>query len=158
MCDKSPYEVMTRWCKELCVFLCKPVCLAIVHALEVCSGLFFFTPTPARSRKVIMILTTARRRICTCNWIEMHYKHSIKADRTGKFVFTDMWPDLTAVNLCSTEAPRHLYLSALIWLALGAEVECASEKSPVWCGSKDVLCLNKHNICQEKKKRQKQQL
>ncbi len=50
-------------------------------------------------------------------------------------------------------------VSALVWLAPSAEakLECASEKSPIWCARKDILQLNKRNFCQEKKK-QKQQL
>ncbi len=50
-------------------------------------------------------------------------------------------------------------VSALIWLAPCTEVklERASESSPVWCGHKDVLRLNKCTSYQEKKW-QKQQL
>ncbi len=61
---------------------------------------------------------------------------------------------LTAVHSRSTEAPRRLYCfrtrvtSAWRW----GEVECASEKSPVWCDRKDALHLNKCNSCQEKKR------
>ncbi len=48
---------------------------------------------------------------------------------------------------------EHSIFSALVWLAPGAEakLERASETSPVWCGHKDVLHLNKRNPFQEKK-------
>ncbi len=61
---------------------------------------------------------------------------------------------LTAVHCCSTEAPRHLYSfhACLTRAWHWNEVERASEKSPVWCGRKDVLRLNKCNSCQENKK------
>ncbi len=49
---------------------------------------------------------------------------------------------------------RAQYLSTLVWLAPGAEatLERASETSPVWCGHKDILHLNKRNPFQEKEK------
>ncbi len=42
---------------------------------------------------------------------------------------------------------KHCIFYTLVWLAPGeeAELERASETSPVWCGHKDVLHLNKHN-------------
>ncbi len=50
---------------------------------------------------------------------------------------------------------EHSVFSALVWLAPGAEatLERASETSPVWCGHKDVLHLNKRNPFQEKRDR-----
>ncbi len=50
---------------------------------------------------------------------------------------------------------EHSIFSALVWLAPGAEakLERASETSPVWCGHKDALHLNKHNPFQEKRDR-----
>ncbi len=48
---------------------------------------------------------------------------------------------------------EHSIFYALVWLAPGAEatLERASETSPVWCGHKDVLHLNKRNPFQEKR-------
>ncbi len=48
---------------------------------------------------------------------------------------------------------EHSIFSALVWLAPDAEatLERKSETSPVWCGHKDVLHLNKCNPFQEKK-------
>ncbi len=56
------------------------------------------------------------------------------------------------VLMTGFEAPCQL--SALVWLAPGAEVklERASEKSPVWYGREKILRLNKCNSSQEKKK------
>ncbi len=44
---------------------------------------------------------------------------------------------------------------ALVWLAPGVEatLERASQTSPVWCGHKDVLHLNKRSPFQEKRDR-----
>ncbi len=86
------------------------------------------------------------------------YEHSIKADRAGKLVFTDIWPatsHLTAVHWCSTEAPRHLYRfrTRLTRACCWGEVERTSQKSLVWCARKDVLRLNKPNSCQDKRDR-----
>ncbi len=58
----------------------------------------------------------------------------------------------TFVRVFKERALRAQYLSVLVWLAPGAEatLERASETSPVWCGHKDVLHLNKRNPFQEK--------
>ncbi len=63
-----------------------------------------------------------------------------------------IWPQFTDDLL---KLPRHMYhfharlTSAWRW----GEVECTSEKSPVWSGHKDVLHLIKSNSCQEKRDR-----
>ncbi len=47
---------------------------------------------------------------------------------------------------------EHSTVSTLVWLVPAAEVklERASETSPIWCGHKDFLRLNKCTSCQEK--------
>ncbi len=84
-----------------------------------------------------------------------HYKQCIMADRTGKFVFTDIWPDNISSVHCSTEAPRHLYRfrTRLTSTCCWGKLEWASENSPIWCGRKVILRLNKCNSCQEKRDR-----
>ncbi len=74
-----------------------------------------------------IIQASTRRHLCVCNWARVPTEHST--------------------------------VSALVWLAPAAEVKLkqGSEMSPVWCGRKDVLLLNKCTPCQEKKW-QKQQL
>ncbi len=61
--------------------------------------------------------------------------------------------DVLLLLLLFEERYEHSIFSAFVWLAPGAEatLERASETSPVWCGHKDFLHLNKRNPFQEKR-------
>ncbi len=80
-----------------------------------------------------------------------------------EWVSLAVWYEMTqatalAAPLCvylNSARYEHFILSALIRYAAGAEAKLESETSPVWCGHKDVLHLNKRNPFQEKRDRER---